>query len=158
MNSDLQQFAFSASHDLQEPLRSIKIYSELLTRRCRDVLDGQALEFLGYLRAGATRMEALVEDLLSYTRVSRTEDPGEVVDANAALLDALANLSQAVSETGAQVTSDVLPSIQMHGTHLQQLFQNLVGKCDQVPEPGPDPCDSCFGGAQERDLDLCDRR
>src|SRR6185295_14506555 len=86
-NQDLEQFAFSASHDLQEPLRSIKLYSELLTRRYSSKLEGQALEFLGYLHSGATRMELLVRDLLAYTQVSKREreEGPESIDASAAL-------------------------------------------------------------------------
>ena len=81
-NSDLEQFAYSASHDLQEPLRSIKIYGELLTKRHGAQLQGQASEFLEYLRAGATRMEVLVSDLLAYTQVTRLDVPAEPANAN----------------------------------------------------------------------------
>src|SRR6185312_10601900 len=74
-NQDLEQFAFSASHDLQEPLRSVKIYSELLTKRHADKLDGEALKFFRFLCSGATRMEMLVLDLLTYTQVTRFDEP-----------------------------------------------------------------------------------
>src|SRR6185295_8610774 len=124
-NYDLEQFAFSASHDLQEPLRSVKIYSELLIRRYGDRLDGQAREFVGYMRSGATRMETLVRDLLAYTEVNRLERPAEAVDLNKALQTALANLAPAVQETGAQIEIRTLPSVRLHETHAVQLFQNL---------------------------------
>jgi len=126
-NQDLEQFAFSASHDLQEPLRSVKIYSELLARRCGDRLDAQALEFLGYVRSGATRMELLISDLLAYTQVSKRERVAESVDANAALSIVLEGMSGSILESGARITSDSLPAIPMHGARLQQLFQNLIG-------------------------------
>jgi PAS domain S-box-containing protein len=126
-NQDLQQFAFSASHDLQEPLRSVKIYSELLARRYTDKLDGQALEFLGFLRSGATRMELLLSDLLAYTQVSRLEKSPEFVDANVSLAVVLENLAGSISASGARITSDSLPTVPMHGAHLQQVFQNLIG-------------------------------
>ena len=86
-NQDLEQFAYSASHDLQEPLRrSIEdFYAELLTERYGDKLDGQAFEFLDYLHTGAMRMENLVGDLLAYTQVTRIEAPAEVADVNEAL-------------------------------------------------------------------------
>ena len=126
-NRDLEQFAFSASHDLQEPLRSVKIYSELLTQRYNNRLDGQALEFLGYVRAGATRMEALVSDLLGYTQIAKREDRSETVDANAALAIVLESMAGSVSESGARITSEPLPTVPMHAAHLQQLFQNLIG-------------------------------
>lgn len=126
-NQDLEQFAYSASHDLQEPLRGIKIYGELLTRRYAGTLDGQAREFLGYLSGNATRMEMLIRDLLAYTQVSKLQAPDQDSDANAVLAETLANLSGAIMESEARVTSDALPSIRVHDTHLKQLFQNLIG-------------------------------
>jgi light-regulated signal transduction histidine kinase (bacteriophytochrome) len=126
-NRDLEQFAFSASHDLQEPLRSIKVYSELLTKRYSDKLDGEALEYLGYLSSGARRMEALVRDLLTYTQVTKIDTSEEIADANQALAFALENLSNTIAESGAAVTTSPLPCVSMHAMHLQQLFQNLIG-------------------------------
>jgi PAS domain S-box-containing protein len=138
-NQHLEQFAFSASHDLQEPLRSINIYSELLTRRYSSKLDGQALEFLGYLRTGATRMEVLVSDLLAYTQVSKREEGREFVDANVALAMVLEGMSGSISESGARITSDPLPTVPMHGAKLQQLFQNLIGNAIKYRSPGRTP-------------------
>ena len=126
-NQYLEQFAFSASHDLQEPLRGINIYSELLERELGSNLNPDARKYMGYLRSGATHMEALVRDLLAYTDVGKFEEPAVPVDANEALEVALSALSSAVTEAGARVTSDPLPTVQVHKTHLQQLFQNLVG-------------------------------
>lgn len=126
-NQDLEQFAYSASHDLQEPLRSINIYSELLAQRHGAKLEGQALEFLQYLRAGASRMEMLVRDLLAYTQISRLEPPKDATDANEAVAGTVEGLSGAVAESGAAVTFDRLPSIRMHAAHLSQLLQNLIG-------------------------------
>jgi PAS domain S-box-containing protein len=126
-NQDLEQFAYSASHDLQEPLRSIKIFGELLAKRFGHKLDGQALEFLEYLSAGATRMEVLVRDLLAYTQVARLEFPAEKTGGNSALQAALENLAGAISESRASVTFDALPPLRVHSAHLQQLFQNLIG-------------------------------
>ncbi|MGZ3709528.1 MAG: sensor histidine kinase, partial [Bdellovibrionota bacterium] len=138
-NQDLEQFAFSASHDLQEPLRSVKIYSELLTRRYHDKLDGQALEFLGFVRSGATRMELLVSDLLAYTQVSKQEKGTDSVDANAALTTVLDGMSGSISESGTRITSDPLPTVQMHGMQLQQLFQNLIGNAIKYRSPERTP-------------------
>jgi PAS domain S-box-containing protein len=126
-NQDLEQFAFSASHDLQEPLRGIKLYSELFTKMYSDRLDNQALEFLGYMRSGAKRLEMLVRDLLSYTQLTKFEKALGPCDATEALTLALANLAGLIEETGAQVTAGPLPTLRVHGTHLQQLFQNLIG-------------------------------
>jgi two-component system, chemotaxis family, sensor kinase Cph1 len=126
-NEDLEQFAFSASHDLQEPLRSVKVYSELLAEHIGDGLDGEARQFLKYLRNGATRMEALLRDLLTYTQVTKFEKPAEITDANEAFEIALSNLSGAIAQSSAQITAEPLPSLPVHATHLQQLFQNLIG-------------------------------
>ncbi|MBV8551111.1 MAG: PAS domain S-box protein [Acidobacteriaceae bacterium] len=134
-NQDLEQFAYSASHDLQEPLRGVKIYSELLRRRYRDKLEGQALEFLDYLSASASRMEMLIRDLLAYTQVTKLEAAEEDADANEALTDTLANLNGAVMQSGARVTSDPLPRVRVHDTHLKQLFQNLVGNAIKYRSP-----------------------
>ena len=111
---ELQQFVYAASHDLQEPLRSIKIYSELLSRRHADLINAEAKEFLTFLQDGATRMEQLVRDLLAYTRASAVEDreqSDERVDADDALKAALANLSGAIEETGATVTAETSMSL-----------------------------------------------
>lgn len=126
-NQDLEQFAHSASHDLQEPLRSVKIYSELLSRRYAGRLDGEALEFLRFVIGGASRMESLVRDLLTYTQAARLQRPAEPVDANGALESALANLAGSIAESGAHIEAAELPHLRVHHTHLQQLFQNLVG-------------------------------
>lgn len=138
-NQDLEQFAFSASHDLQEPLRGIKLYSELLTNMYGETLDNQALEFLGYMRDGAARLEMLVRDLLSYTQVTKFEKSVELGDAAEALTLALANLAGIVEETGAQITAGPLPSLKVHGTHLQQLFQNLIGNAIKYRRPDRPP-------------------
>ena len=126
-NQDLEQFAYSASHDLQEPLRTIKIYSELLADRLGTAVEGETAEFLDFLRSAATRMELLVRDLLAYTQVTRLDAQPEETDANQALTETLANLGSAIAESGATVTRDKLPVVRVHGTHLRQLFQNLVG-------------------------------
>lgn len=126
-NEDLEQFAFSASHDLQEPLRSVKIYSELLAKRHSDKLDGEALKFMKFLRNGATRIETMLRDLLTYTQLTRSDEPREPADANTALETALVNLSGAITTSGVEITSGTLPLLPVDGTHLQQLFQNLIG-------------------------------
>ena len=126
-NQDLEQFAFSASHDLQEPLRTIKIYSQLLADRLKTEVEGETAEFLDFLKSAATRMEFLVRDLLAYTQVTALDAPAEETDANQALAETLATLGGAMAESGAIVTSDKLPLVAAHGTHLRQLFQNLIG-------------------------------
>jgi PAS domain S-box-containing protein len=127
VNQDLQQFAYSASHDLKEPLRAVKIYSELLGDRYRDKLDGLALDFLENVRTGADRMEALVRDLLAYTQTSPGDNACQPVDAMGALESALANLKTAIEESAGRVEADALPSVSVHAMQLQSLFQNLIG-------------------------------
>jgi len=127
-NSDLKQFAYSASHDLQEPVRNIAIYGELINRRYSELLDEKGKESLGFVVGGARRMGLLVKDLLAYTQTAMVPDENEEdSDAAAALADALSNLSTSIIETGAQITHDTLPKVQVRAIELQQLFQNLVG-------------------------------
>jgi len=134
-NQDLEQFAYSASHDLQEPLRSVKIYSELLALHLGDKVDGDAREFLDFVKAGATRMEMLVRDLLAFTQAGQLDRPASAEDAGEALRGALANLDGAIRASAAKVTSDPLPSLRVHATQLQQLFQNLVGNAIKYRRP-----------------------
>ncbi len=138
-NQDLEQFAYSASHDLQEPLRSIRIFSELLSERCKQKLVGRELEFLQHVQDGAGRMEMLLRDLLIYTRATEAVKPSEAVDSNAAFQAALGNLAGGIAETRAAVDSDRLPFVRVHPTQLQQLFQNLIGNALKYHRPGVPP-------------------
>jgi PAS domain S-box-containing protein len=125
-NDDLEQFAYSVSHDLQEPLRSVSIYSELLIRRCGERLDGEAQELLRYLAEGAARMEALVGDLLEYTRVVKLDVSTDKTDANSVLATVLSNLAETIAGLDARVISGELPEVRASPVHLQQIFQNLI--------------------------------
>jgi signal transduction histidine kinase len=128
VNADLEQFAYSASHDLQEPIRNVAIYSDILSMRYAGVLDDSGIEFLGNVKAAAVRMQTLVSDLLNYTQAaSITEEPAEPGDANAALASALSNLKDAIAGSGAFVESGLLPAMHVREVHLRQIFQNLVG-------------------------------
>lgn len=126
-NEDLQQFAYSASHDLQEPIRNVAIYSELVAQRYDEALDDDGRMFLGFLKEGGRRLARLVADLLAYTRAGVAEIELTPVDASAVLRETLAGLSQAVLESCASVTSDELPEVYMGEAHLQQVLQNLIG-------------------------------
>jgi signal transduction histidine kinase len=127
-NADLEQFAYSASHDLREPLRSIAIYSELLEREYASLLDEKGEEFLGLVRAGAVRMDALLTDLLCYAHASSiSEDTLEPVEAIRPLEAALENLGGAIRESGAQIVIADMPVVRMRESHLSQVFQNLLG-------------------------------
>gem|GEM_PF-2760319 len=127
-NRDLEQFAYSASHDLQEPIRNIAIFSQILGKRYGDKLDPEGLRYLKFVTDGAHRMELLVKDLFAYTHSTVvSEEPLGMIDAKAALTKALSNLSEAIRESGAEIVQGLLPVIRMHEIHLQQLFQNLIG-------------------------------
>jgi signal transduction histidine kinase len=126
-NTELEQFAYVASHDLQEPLRMVASYTQLLAKRYTGRLDGDADEFIKYAVDGVTRMQTQIQDLLSYSRVGKKERDFASTDCAAVLDRALANLLVAVAESGARVTSDPLPSVVGDGNQLMQLFQNLIG-------------------------------
>ncbi len=126
-NEDLQQFAYSASHDLQEPIRNVAVYSEIVAKRYNHLLDADGRQFLGFLTEAGRRLATLVDDLLSYTRAGVVESNMAAVDASAALRNALSSLAQAIRESDAAVTYDPLPRVSMGASHLQQVFQNLVG-------------------------------
>jgi signal transduction histidine kinase len=126
-NRELGQFAYVASHDLQEPLRAISGCVQLLAQRYRDKLDGRANELIEHTVSGALRMQALINDLLSYSRVSTRARPFEMCDVSEPLRQALANLEFAAKEASATVTSDPMPVASIDPTQLTQLFQNLIG-------------------------------
>ena len=126
-NEELQQFAYVASHDLQEPLRMVSSYTQLLGRRYASHLDADAREFMGYIVEGSARMKQLIEDLLAYSRVGTRGREFRDVSSEAALAKALANLRGAQERTNAVVTHDPLPSVRGDEGQLTQLFQNLVG-------------------------------
>lgn len=125
-NRDLEQFAYVASHDLQEPLRAVAGPLQLLQRRYEGKLDERADEFIGHAVDGATRMQRLIDDLLSYSRVGRVEDQKQPVQLDHPLELALKNLAVVVHETQAQITHDALPMVQGAATQLALLFQNLI--------------------------------
>jgi signal transduction histidine kinase len=126
-NSDLEQFAFSASHDLQEPLRMVATFSQLLQLKYVGKLDAQADTIIEHCVEGATRMGRMIRDLLEYTRAaSISETLPEKVSAEWMLEEALDNLRSSIEESSATVTHDALPALQVEPVHLQQIFQNLV--------------------------------
>jgi PAS domain S-box-containing protein len=125
-NAELEQFAHIASHDLQEPLRMVISYLQLLERRYQGKLDADADEFIHYAVDGAVRMQALIQALLSYARVSSHGQQFELVKGDRVLQDALDNLQVAITESNAVITSEPLPEIWGDATQLTQLFQNLI--------------------------------
>ncbi len=138
-NKDLEQFAHIASHDLQEPLRMVASYVQLLARRYQGQLDSDADEFIAYAMEGVIRMEQLINDLRNYYRLSTRGKTFEPIDCEAVLKRALANLQMAIEENHAVVTYDPLPTVRGDAEQLVQLFQNLIDnaikfRSDEPPE------------------------
>ena len=138
-NLELEQFASVASHDLQEPLRMVTGYCELLERRYRDRLDEDGIRFIDYATDGARRMQALIRDLLAYSRVGSRGAPLRNVSSQTAYDHALGNLEAAIAESGADITADPLPPVVADLNQLVQLFQNLIGNAIKYHRPGVRP-------------------
>jgi signal transduction histidine kinase/Na+/proline symporter len=126
-NAELEQFAYVASHDLQEPLRMVGSYLQILEQRYKSQLDTDAHEFIGYAVDGAKRMQRLINDLLAYSRVDTKARPFRPVDCATVLDTVKRSLHLAIEDSGAQITVDALPVVTGDGTQLAQLFQNLIG-------------------------------
>jgi signal transduction histidine kinase len=137
-NRELEQFAYVASHDLQEPLRKVASFCQMLQRRYDGKLDDRADQYIHFAVDGAKRMQQLINDLLEFSRVGRLSTPRVDVDLRSCLRHALSNLETAREESGAEVTSDELPMVLGEGPLLTQLLQNLIGNAikfhsDQPP-------------------------
>jgi len=126
-NHELEQFAYVASHDLQEPLRMVASYTQLIAHRYQGKLDSDADEFIAYAVDGATRMQAIINDLLALSRVGTHNAALARVDSKAALDKALANLRLVIGETGTRIVCGTMPALHADGSQLTQLFQNLIG-------------------------------
>ncbi len=138
-NRDLEQFAYVASHDLQEPLRKVASFTQLLERRYGDQLDERAHQYIAFASDGARRMQRLIQDLLAFSRLGRTQEPSAPVPVGECLAEALDNLSETLEETGAQVTADPLPEVVGHAGLLTQLLQNLVANAVKFRRPDVAP-------------------
>lgn len=151
-NTDLQQFAYVTSHDLQEPLRSIISFSQLLSRRYRGRLDDTAEEFLDYIVAGSHRLKSLVDSLLAYSRVVNLEaTPAEPVPLEEAVNWAARNLHPGMEESGAKLTHGHLPVVMGNQVQIVQLFQNLFGNAIKYRQPQQAP--AIHVSAEERQHD-----
>ena len=126
-NAELEQFAYVASHDLQEPLRMVASYTQLLARRYKGRLDADADDFIGFAVDGATRMQTLIQDLLAYSRVTTRGQSFEVTDAATSCANALRNLRTAIADADGVVHVAPLPRVRADESQLTQLFQNLIG-------------------------------
>ncbi|MFX1593181.1 MAG: ATP-binding protein [Promethearchaeota archaeon] len=125
-NEDLQQFAYVASHDLQEPLRAIVSFSQLLEDKYHEKIDKDGKEFIHFITDGAKKMNTLIKDLLSYSRITTHAKPSKLINIEKILKDALYNLQEAIKESGAVITYDKMPIIKVDKTQFTQLFQNLL--------------------------------
>lgn len=138
-NKELEQFAYVASHDLQEPLRMVASYIQLLQRRYKGNLSVEADEYISYAVDGVMRMKTLINDLLVYSRVNTKDAPMEDVDCNKVLEQNLKNLSAAINETDAVINAEPLPTVRANQMHLNQLFQNLISNAIKFRKPDVKP-------------------
>jgi PAS domain S-box-containing protein len=138
-NRELEQFAYVASHDLQEPLRMVGSYTTLLQKRYKERLDERAHEYIRFAVDGAQRMQNLIEGLLAYSRITRRGGRFKQVDFNKVFLDAVSNLSSAIREYNAEVTKEQLPTLSGDETQLVQLLQNLIGNGIKYAKPDSRP-------------------
>ena len=136
-NKDLEQFAYAASHDLQEPLRTVSNFSQLLAKRYKGELDAKADQFIGFIVDGTTRMQEMIDNLLAYSRVSTRAKPFEPTDFKTVFDQALANVKIAIEESGAIVTHDPLPTVMADASQMVQLFQNLLSNAIKFRKEKP---------------------
>ncbi len=139
-NEELQQFAYIASHDLQEPLRAISGFTELLERRYRGRLDERADRYIDFIVDGTNQMQQIIQDLLAYSRVQTKAHEFDLIDTNRALEQALRNLQVTIRDRGANVTVEGhLPEIFADGIQITQVFQNLIANALKFQRPGATP-------------------
>jgi PAS domain S-box-containing protein len=136
-NAELQRFTSVASHDLQEPLRMVTTFMQLVAERCQGKLDSESNEFIGYAVDGATRMRQLISDLLAYSRVASNPEETASVDFNEILHEVLRDLEMMIREKGARITHDAMPAVISVRSQITQLFQNLL--TNAIKFSGPDP-------------------
>ncbi|RYG52216.1 MAG: hybrid sensor histidine kinase/response regulator, partial [Chitinophagaceae bacterium] len=138
-NEELDNFAYIASHDLQEPLRKIRTFSDLLINRFRNELPVQAKEFLDKIDKSSQRMQLLIDDILSFSRFSNSEESFVRTDLNKVLQSVLSDLDVAVKEKNAQIEATVLPKVSIIPVMMHQLFQNLIANAIKFSKPEVDP-------------------
>lgn len=148
-NNELAQFAYVASHDLQEPLRMVTSFLQLLNKRYSDKLDDEGRRFIGFAVDGSKRMQALIQDLLALSRVQTRDRPDELADCAKILRDVMQDLQVALNESAATITCDALPTLLCDPTQLAQLLRNLIGNA--LKFHGTDPIRIHVGVARKPD-------
>ena len=138
-NAELEEFAYVASHDMQEPLRKLITFGERLTSRFGDELQDEGKLYVNRMAAAANNMRLLIDNLLDFSRVARAADASEHVDLNEILEKALADLEVSIDETGAQITNDLLPTIEAHPEQMKQLFSNIISNAIKFRQPNAAP-------------------
>ena len=138
-NKELEQFAYVVSHDLREPLRMVTSFAQSLEKRYKEKLDKTADEYINFIVDGAARMQRLIDDILLYSRVSTRAKPFEPVEMENILMTVLSNLSVAIDEAKADITSDLLPAINADTSQMGQVLQNLIANAIKFSKPGERP-------------------
>ncbi|MES2876003.1 MAG: PAS domain-containing protein [Patescibacteria group bacterium] len=147
-NKELEDFAYVASHDLQEPLRKIQAFGNLLLGEYGDSLGIDGADYLKRMHSAANRMSVLIEDLLAFSRVTRTQHRGQLVDLSDTLVDVISDLESRIDDTKAEIRVGKLPTVVADPTHMRQLFQNLVGNAVKFHRPGVPPLVSIKSSAK----------
>ncbi|NDJ84709.1 MAG: PAS domain S-box protein [Chloroflexi bacterium] len=149
-NEELEQFAYVASHDLQEPLRKVKSYLQLIEQRYGESLDADGRDFIAYAVDGASRMRTLISDLLELSRIQRNQGEPDVIDLNATLSDVMNTLQLRIGDNQAEITRDRMPEITGIEPHVRRLFQNLISNAIKFRSEAPP---SIHIGAEEQDAE-----
>jgi signal transduction histidine kinase len=157
-NHELQNFAYAASHDLKEPLRMIGMYTQLLQKRIKSTLDERSVEYMFYMTDGVKRMQKLLDDLLTYSRLGKNEEDIQDIDLNKTLLFVTQNLTVVIKDTNALVSGSNLPTIRASSTEMMQLFQNLMANALKFRKEGivPEICIESHENNKEYTISLSD--